>query len=41
MMKEKLESVMPEVHRQVKVYEEKVKMGTLTSAPKNNPLFSE
>lgn len=38
---EKLKSVMPEVHRQVKVYEEKINSGKLTTPPKNNPLFSE
>ncbi|MBL7890498.1 MAG: hypothetical protein JNL24_13165 [Bacteroidia bacterium] len=38
---DKLQAVMPEVHRQVKVYEEKEKAGKLTPTPKNNPLFSE
>jgi len=40
-IQEKLESVMPEVHKQVKLYEEKEKAGKLTPTPKNNPLFSE
>ena len=38
---ERLKSVMPEVHRQVRVYEEKRNSGKLTSPPKNSPLFSE
>ena len=38
---ERLKSVMPEVHRQVRVYEEKRKLGKLTVPPKNSPLFSE
>jgi len=37
----KLKAVMPEVYRQVKVYEEKIKAGKLTTPPNNNPLFSE
>ncbi|MCE3229365.1 MAG: hypothetical protein K0S32_3916 [Bacteroidetes bacterium] len=41
LLDEKLRSVMPEVHRQVKVYEEKLRSGKLTAPPKNNPLFSE
>jgi len=32
---------MPEVHRQVRVYEEKRNSGKLTAPPKNSPLFSE
>lgn len=39
-IKTRLESVMPEVHRQVKVYEDKLKTGKLTDFPKSNPLFS-
>jgi len=38
---ERLKSVMPEVHRQVRVYEEKRNSGKLTAPPKNSPLFSE
>jgi len=40
-IKARLESAMPEVHRQVKVYEEKLKSGKLTAPPKHFPLFSE
>lgn len=38
-LEKKLESIMPEVHRQVRVYEEREKSGTLTPPPNNNPLF--
>jgi hypothetical protein len=38
---ERLKSVMPEVHRQVRVFEEKRNSGKLTAPPKNSPLFSE
>jgi len=38
---ERLKTVMPEVHRQVKVYEEKRKLGKLTAPPNHSPLFSE
>ncbi len=41
LLKEKLNSVMPEVHKQVKVYEEKLKSGQLSVLPANNPLFCE
>lgn len=37
---EKMESVMPEVHRQVAVYEENLKNGTLKQIPNYNPLFN-
>jgi hypothetical protein len=39
-IKTRLESAMPEVHRQVKVYEDKLKTGKLTDFPKRNPLFN-
>ena len=38
---DKFQSVMPEVHRQVKVYQENEKAGKLTPTPKNNPLFGK
>jgi len=41
LIKTKLEAVMPEVHRQVRVYEEKLMSGKLNATPKNFPLFSE
>jgi len=41
LIKTKLEAVMPEVHRQVRVYEEKLMSGKLNPTPKNFPLFSE
>jgi len=39
-LKKKLEGAMPEVHRQVKVYEERLRSGTLKVLPKYSPLFS-
>ncbi len=41
LIREKFETAMPEVHRQVKVYEEKLASGNLTPEPKNSPFFSE
>jgi len=41
LIKTKLEAVMPEVHRQVRVYEEKLMSGKFNPTPKNFPLFSE
>ena len=38
---DKVQAVMTEVHRQVKVYEENEKAGKLTPTPKNNPLFGK
>jgi hypothetical protein len=38
---ERLKLVMPEVNKQVKVYEEKLKAGKLTTPPKYSPLFCE
>lgn len=37
----KMQSVMPEVCRQIKVYEEKLNQHQLSLPPKNPPLFSE
>ncbi len=41
LLQEKLESVMPEVHRQVKIYEEREKAGTLKPLPKDNKTTME
>jgi len=41
LIREKMKSVMPEVHRQVRVYEEKRNTGKLTAPPNHSPLFSE
>lgn len=39
-IQKKFESIMPEVRRQVAVYEERERNGTLTPPPNNNPLFA-
>ena len=36
---EKMEMLMPEVHEQVKIYEERKKAGTLKPTPSNTPFF--
>lgn len=39
LMLERFETAMPEVHRQVKVYETNKANGTLKPLPTHNPLF--
>lgn len=41
LLQAKLELAMPEVHKQVKVYEDNLKNGTLKTLPNNNPLFNK
>jgi hypothetical protein len=38
-IQKKLESVMPEVHRQVELYEKRLKENNLTHPPEENPLY--
>lgn len=40
LIQEKLESVMPEVHKQVELYERRLKERNLTTPPTNSPLFA-
>ncbi len=40
LIQQKLESVMPEVHKQVELYERRLKERNLTTPPTNNPLFA-
>ena len=40
LIQQKLESVMPEVHKQVELYEKRLKEGNLTPPPSKNPLFA-
>lgn len=41
LLEARLELAMPEVHRQVKVYEDNLKNGTLKTPPNYNPLFNK
>jgi hypothetical protein len=40
LLQEKLKSVMPEVNKQVKLYERRLRERNLTPTPENNPLFN-